>query len=87
MTVLERVPLDRIDERARAADPGRAAATVIAAVLFGLGWLAARALSIMWAGVAWSASAVAEGWAQGRSAGWARHAAGRQEARSGRRPG
>jgi hypothetical protein len=84
VTVLERIPLEAIDERARAADPGRAAATVIAAVLFGTGWLAARALSLAWISLAWSVSAVAEGWAAGRSAQWARHVEKRRAASAGR---
>ena len=89
--ITQRVPLDQIGERAAAASPGRAGLTVIVMVLFGAGWLAARTLSAAWAGAAWSAAAVAEGWAAGRSDGWARHAEARhaeaRRAASAGRPG
>jgi uncharacterized membrane protein YedE/YeeE len=61
-SVAERVPLDRIEQRARQAHPGRVLLTVIAAVLFGLGWVAFKACAVMWLAVAWCASAVIEGW-------------------------
>ena len=85
-TITQRVPLDRIDERARSARPGRVAATVVVSVLFAAAWLVARTLSVLWVGLAWSASAVAEGWAAGRSAEWARHVETRRAA-SAERPG
>ena len=66
-TVAERVSLDRIDRRARQAHPGRAALTVIAAVLFGLGWFAYKTLVAAWFAVAWCGSAVAEGWISAKS--------------------
>jgi uncharacterized membrane protein YedE/YeeE len=65
-SVTERIPLDRIESRARAARPGRTALTVIAAVLFGLGWLACKACAVTWLAVAWCGSAVAEGWVTAR---------------------
>ena len=37
-TLTERVPLDRIEHRARHARPGRVLLTLLAAVLFALGW-------------------------------------------------
>ena len=61
-SVAERVPLDRIEQRARQAHPGRVLLTVIAAVLFGVGWLACRACAVTWLAAAWCASAVIEGW-------------------------
>lgn len=64
----ERVPLDRIERRARQARPGRAVLTVIAAVLFGLGWLAFRACALSWLAVAWCGSAVIEGWQSAKAA-------------------
>jgi len=85
-SVAERVPLERISQRAHAARPGRTALAVIASVLFGLGWLIARALSVAWIGAAYAAAALAEGWIAGRSAEWAQQVARRQEAqRAGRR--
>lgn len=82
----ERVPLDRIGQRARQARPGRTALVVVASVLFGLGWLVARALGVVWIGLAYAASALAEGWVAGRSAEWSQHIARKQEEqRAGRR--
>lgn len=66
-TVLERVPLDRIGQRARQAHPGRVLLTVIASVLFGLGWLAYKACAVTWHALAWGASAVIEGWQSARA--------------------
>ena len=43
-TLTERIPLDRIEQRARHARPGRTVLAVIALVLFGLGWLAFKAV-------------------------------------------
>jgi uncharacterized membrane protein len=61
-TLTERVPLDRIEQRARQAHPGRVLLTVIAAALFALGWLAYKACAVTWAAAAWCGSAVIEGW-------------------------
>jgi uncharacterized membrane protein YedE/YeeE len=61
------MPLDRIERRARQAHPGRAALTVIAAVLFGLGWAAFKACALSWLAVAWCGSAVIEGWLAARA--------------------
>ena len=61
-SVAERVPLDRIEARARQAHPGRVLLTLIAAVLFGLGWAAFKACAMTWLAAAWCGSAVIEGW-------------------------
>jgi uncharacterized membrane protein YedE/YeeE len=66
-SVTERIPLDRIEQRARQAHPGRVLLTVIAAVLFGLGWLAFKLCAVTWLAVAWCGSAVAEGWISARA--------------------
>jgi len=62
LSMADRVPLDRIEDRARQAHPGRTALVVIAAALFGLGWVAFRACALGWLAVAWCGSAVIEGW-------------------------
>ena len=63
MTALtERIPLDEITAQAEAVRPGRAALTVVAAVLFGLGWVTARVFSVLWLAAMWSGVAVREGW-------------------------
>lgn len=71
-TVTERVPLERITREARDVHFGRAVLTVVAAVLFGLGWVVARAFGVAWLVVAWCAVAVRVGWQEGRAGGPAR---------------
>ena len=66
-TLPERVPLDRIEQRARHARPGRTILAVIASVLFALGWLACKAFAVTWLAVARCGSAVAEGWVSARA--------------------
>jgi uncharacterized membrane protein YedE/YeeE len=61
-SVAERIPLDRIEHRARHARPGRAVLVVVASLLFGLGWLACKACALSWLALAWCGSAVIEGW-------------------------
>jgi hypothetical protein len=68
MTVLDRIPVDNITARAHRARPGRAALTVIAAVLFGLGWATYKAFAVAWLAAAWCGSAVIEGWQAARAA-------------------
>jgi hypothetical protein len=67
-TAAERVPLDRISRRAHAARPGRTTLVVIAAALFGAGWVAYKACAVTWLAVAWCVSGVIEGWAEARKA-------------------
>ena len=63
MTALtERIPLDGITAQAEAVKPGRAVLTVVAAVLFGLGWVTARVFAVLWLAAMWSGVAVREGW-------------------------
>ena len=61
-SVLDRVPLDEISGQVREIRPARTVLTVVAGVLFGLGWLAARAFAVLWLAGAWSFVAVREGW-------------------------
>jgi membrane protein required for beta-lactamase induction len=61
-TALGKVPLDAITEQARQVRPGRTVLTVIAAVLFGLGWVTARVFAVTWLAVMWCGVAVREGW-------------------------
>ena len=61
-SVLDRVPLDDIAAQAREAHPGRVLLTVIAGLLFGLGWVVAKVFAVAWLAAAWSFLAVREGW-------------------------
>lgn len=72
--ILDRIPVDRITAEARQVDSKRIVLTVIAAVLYGIGWLAARiwevigvVLSVVWRGFVWAAVAVKFGWVDARS--------------------
>jgi hypothetical protein len=58
--------LDQVAARAREVHPGRVLLTAVAAVLFGLGWLAARAVTLAVAVALWSAAAVSLGWREAR---------------------
>lgn len=58
--------LDRITARTRQASPARSAVAVIAGVLFGIGWIAARFLGALWFAIVWCAMAVSEGWREAR---------------------
>jgi hypothetical protein len=62
MTRLERVPLHRIQVEAARIDFGRMLLTALAALLYLLGWLPARAV----AALGWAIAAVKVGWAEGR---------------------
>jgi drug/metabolite transporter superfamily protein YnfA len=75
-TVLSaRTDVDAITARAREARPGRMLLTVLAAVLFAVGWLFAQAVTRtekavggLWLAVAWCWFAVVEGFRQARPA-------------------
>lgn len=58
--------LDRITAEARQVHFGRVVLTVIAAVLYGIGWIAARTFGVIWLAAAWTAVAVKVGWVEGR---------------------
>lgn len=63
MAVLERVPLGRISAEAREIHFGRVLLTLLAAVLFGVGWVASKAVL----SVAWVCAAVRVGWVEARA--------------------
>lgn len=83
--VLDGVPVGRIGEKARAARPGVAAATIAVSVLFFAGWLVAKLLGLLWLATAWCGCAVAEGFRQGRSPEWQARAVARAAAVEARR--
>ena len=69
MTALtERIPLDGITAQAREVHFWRTVLTVIAALLFGLGWLLAKTFAVLWLAAAWSFTAIRVGWQEGRKA-------------------
>ena len=68
LSVADRVPLDRIGDRARQARPGRTVLLLVAGLLFGLGWVAFKACALSWLAVAWCGCAVIEGWQSAKAA-------------------
>lgn len=62
-TVLDRVPVDRITTQAKQVRFGHTILTIIAAVFFSLGWVAAKA----WLAIVWCVVAVKVGWREARS--------------------
>ena len=62
----QRIPLGRITAHARAATFGRTILTVIAGLLYGIGWLVAKGLGGLWFVVAWMGAAVMVGWNDAR---------------------
>lgn len=70
-SLLERVPVDGITAQARQVRFWRTIGNVLAFLLIGAGFIAARILGGVWLGTAWCAVAVRQGWREGRSAEWA----------------
>lgn len=66
MAVLDRVPTDRITAKARTITAARAALTLVAGVLFALGWLVAKTCAAAWFVLAWCFAAVQVGWNDAR---------------------
>lgn len=65
-TLIDRVPVDRITAEARNIHAGRALLTLVAAVLFAVGWITAKVFIVTWAAIAWGAAAVKIGWQDAR---------------------
>lgn len=83
-TVLDRVPVDQINARARNVRFRRVVLTVIAAVLYGagwvthktlawslygIGWAAAKVFGAAWTALTWMGQAVVVGWVDARTGG------------------
>lgn len=58
--------LDRITEQARDVHFGRFLLTVLAGLLYGVGWIAAKTFGGLWLALAWTAVAVKVGWQEAR---------------------
>lgn len=68
MAFLDEVMTDRITLEAREVRFWRTVATVLAGLLFGFGFVVAKAFGLLWFALAWSATAVRVGWQEGRKA-------------------
>ena len=65
--MLDRVPLDQITQQARQVKFWRSVLTLIAGLLFGLGWVTAKGFGVTWFAAVWCGCAVREGWRTGRA--------------------
>lgn len=68
VALIERVPVERIHEQAKQLRFWRTVATVLAGLLWGIGWLAAKGCAVTWLALAWAVAAVRVGWADARRA-------------------
>lgn len=59
-------PIERITAEAKQVEFGRTMLTVLAGVLFGIGWCTAKTFSLVWFALAWVATAVKVGWVEAR---------------------
>lgn len=66
MTFIDQVMTDRITAEARQIRFWRTVLTVIAGLLFGLGWLTCKVLRGLWLVVAWCSAAVKVGFQEAR---------------------
>lgn len=69
MTVsLDRVPVDRISSKAREVRFGVTVLTLIAGLLYGLGWLLSKVFIVTWHTLVWSWTAIRLGWIEAQDA-------------------
>lgn len=61
-TLTERIPVAEVSRRARKVKFGQTVLAAITGVLFGAGWLVAKAFAVGWLGLAWAFTAVRLGW-------------------------
>jgi hypothetical protein len=60
------VLVERINVEAREVRFGRAILMLLAGLLYGVGWIAARTFGLIWLALAWSYTAMKVGWQEGR---------------------
>ena len=66
MVALDRIPADRITAQAREIHFWRTVLTLVAGLLFGTGWLLAKAFTAGWFVLVWGFCAAREGWKSAR---------------------
>lgn len=67
MTFLDHAMTERITAEARETHFWRTVLTVIAGLLFGIGWIAYKAVAGLWFALAWVGTAVKVGWQEART--------------------
>ena len=65
-TTLDKIPVDAITAQAKQVRFWRTVLTVIAAALYGAGWVTARVFAVAWLAASWCWVAVREGWRASR---------------------
>lgn len=65
-SVMREVPVDRITREAREIHFWRTVLTLVAGLLYGIGWLVAKLFTGFWLALAWTFTAVKLGWQEGR---------------------
>lgn len=70
--LLEQVPVGRITEEAKQVRFGYTVLTIIAGLLYALGWVVAKTFTGIWFILAWVGTAVKVGWKDARTNGPAR---------------
>ena len=60
--LVDRGQLDEITRQAREVHPVRTLLTLIASLLFGIGWLAYKIVAVLWLAAAWMFVATRAGW-------------------------
>lgn len=68
MTFFDQVLTDRITAEARQVHFWRTVLTVVAGLLFAVGWLTFKTLAGLWFVAAWAGAAVKVGWQEARAA-------------------
>ena len=63
---LDRVSLERISAEAREVHFGRTLLLLLAGLLYGVGWVAAKVFILLWRAVAWMGVAIKVGWTEAR---------------------
>jgi hypothetical protein len=65
VAVLERVPVARISAEASQIRFFPMVLTLVGGLLFGVGWLAAKACTVAWSALTWTFAAMRVGWQEG----------------------
>jgi hypothetical protein len=66
MAFFDEVLTDQITAEARQVHFWRTVLTIVAGLLFGVGWVTAKTFAVLWLATAWSFTAVRVGWREAR---------------------
>jgi hypothetical protein len=77
LRLLERVPVDRIQEQSKPVDLGRVLMVLVVGVFYLLGFIARRAVLVLGVGLGWMLAAAQTGWQDAGAPSAERHSRGR----------